>query len=86
MFNSGYRGKREQDGRGAINPPAQYVQTIYPQPTITSWSISGSDDTALNPAGGQTVLVNGSGFVTGVSATLGGCLRSVPFGRGVRAD
>lgn len=72
MFNSGFRGKREQDGRGVINPQSQYVQTKYPQPAITGWSISGSDDTALNPAGGQTVLVNGSGFVSGASVTVGG--------------
>lgn len=77
MFNSGFRGKREQDGRGVVNPQSQYVQTIYPQPAITGWSIAGSDDTALNPAGGQTVLVNGSGFATGASATLGGSQISV---------
>jgi hypothetical protein len=72
MFNSGFRGRRENDGQGSINPQAQYVQTKSPQPYISGWSISGSDDTALNPAGGQTVLVNGSGFATGVSATVGG--------------
>ncbi len=77
MFNSGFRGKREQDGRGVVNPQAQYVQTKSPQPAITGWSIAGSDDTALNPAGGQTVLVNGSGFATGASATLGGSQISV---------
>lgn len=72
MFNSGFRGRRENDGQGSINPQAKYVQTRYPQPYISGWSISGSDDAALNPAGGQTVLVNGSGFATGISATLGG--------------
>ena len=72
MFNSGFRGKREQDGRGAINPQAQYVQTKYPQPAITGWSISGTDDSALNPAGGQTVVVSGSGFASGASVTVGG--------------
>lgn len=72
MFNSGYRNRKAGDGAGVINVQSQYIQKIAPNPTITSWSIQGSDDTALNPAGGQTVLVNGSGFVTGVSATLNG--------------
>lgn len=72
MFNSGFRGRRENDGQGSINPQAQYVQTKSPEPYISGWSISGSDDTSLDPAGGQTVLVNGSGFATGISATVGG--------------
>ncbi len=72
MFNSGFRGRRENDGQGSINPQAQYVQTKSPEPYISGWSISGTDDTSLDPAGGQTVLVNGSGFATGISATVGG--------------
>ena len=72
MFNSGFRNRRATDGQGVIATQNQYLQKTTPIPTITGWSISGSDDTALNPAGGQTVLVNGTGFATGVSATLGG--------------
>lgn len=72
MFNSGYRNRRATDGRGVIGTQTQYLQTISPAISVSSWSISGSDDTALDPAGGQTVLVNGSGFAVGVSATVGG--------------
>ena len=72
MFNSGYRNRRASDGTGIVNSQLNYIQTRTPNPAITGWTISGSDDTALNPAGGQTVLVNGSGFASGISATLNG--------------
>lgn len=72
MFNSGFRGKRAGDNQGSVNPQQKFIQTKYPVPTITSWSISGSDDTALNTAGGQTVLVNGTGFASGCAVTLNG--------------
>ncbi len=72
MFNSGIRGRRAKDNEGLTSPQAKFVQTTEPQPSITGYTISGTDDTALDTAGGQTVLVNGSGFATGISATLGG--------------
>jgi hypothetical protein len=72
MFNSGIRGKRATDNQATINPQNKFIQTVYPQPYISGYAISGSDDTALDPAGGQTVLVNGTGFIAGVSATLAG--------------
>ena len=72
MFNSGVRGRRTKDVEGIINPQTKYVQSVYPQPSISSYSITGYDDTALDTNGGQTIVVTGTGFATGVSATLGG--------------
>jgi len=72
MFNSGFRGKRASDNTGTVDKQSQFVQQKYPQPSITGYSIQGSDDTALNPAGGQTVLVNGTGFASGAAVTVNG--------------
>lgn len=41
-------------------------------PTITNYSVDGVDDEALDPAGGQTVLINGSGFQRGATVTFDG--------------
>ena len=41
-------------------------------PVVRGYSISGMDDTALDPAGGQTILINGSGFQRGATVTLAG--------------
>jgi hypothetical protein len=41
-------------------------------PTITNYSVDGIDDTALLLEGGQTVLINGTGFQRGATVTLGG--------------
>jgi len=41
-------------------------------PTIVGYSVSGSDDTALDPAGGQTVQINGTGFLRGATITFDG--------------
>ena len=71
-FNSGYRGKRANDTQGTVGPQSQFLQKTYPKPFISGYTISGSDDTALNPTGGQTVLINGGNFSTGVSAVLDG--------------
>ena len=72
MFNSGSRGNRAKDGFGTISNQSQFVQKKDPIPSISSWSIQGVDDTALDPAGGQTVLVNGTGFATGSAVTVNG--------------
>jgi hypothetical protein len=72
MFNGGIRGKRANDNQGTVNPQSKFVQTKSPQPYISGYTLSGIDDTQLDPAGGQTVLINGTGFATGISATLGG--------------
>jgi hypothetical protein len=72
MFNSGVRGRRAPDNFGTVSSQTQFVQQQSPQPSITGWSISGSDDTALDTAGGQTVLVNGTGFASGAAVTVNG--------------
>lgn len=72
MFNSGFRGKRASDNTGTIASQSQFIQQQYPQPSISGYSIVGTDDTALNPAGGQTVLVNGTGFASGAAVTVNG--------------
>jgi hypothetical protein len=41
-------------------------------PTITGYSVSGLDDTALDPAGGQTVFIDGTGFQRGAIVTFDG--------------
>jgi len=71
-FNSGYRGRRANDGQGMIGQETQFLQNISPRPYISGYTVQGKDDTALDPAGGQTVIINGSGFATGVSAIVGG--------------
>jgi len=72
MFNSGVRGRRAPDNFGTLSSQTKYIQQKSPQPSITSWSIVGTDDTALNTAGGQTVLVNGTGFASGAAVTVNG--------------
>lgn len=71
-FNSGYRAKRANDTQGIVGPQSQFLQKTFPRPYITGYAVSGSDDTALDPAGGQTILVNGGNFSTGVSAVVDG--------------
>ncbi len=44
-------------------------------PTFTSFDYPG-DDTALDPAGGQSLVINGSGFGAGVTVTIGGTTSS----------
>ena len=49
------------------------VNALKPKPpTISGYSISGFDDTALDPAGGQTVQINGTGFLAGATITFDG--------------
>ena len=72
MFNSGIRGKRASDGTGFLSTQEQFVQKTFTIPTITSFSVVGSDDLALDPSGGQTVEINGSGFTSGATVVVGG--------------
>jgi len=44
-------------------------------PTFTSVDYPGND-TALDPAGGQSLVVNGGNFVAGISASIGGTIAS----------
>ena len=71
-FNSGFRAKRASDTQGIIGPQSQFLQKTYPRPYITGYTLSGIDDQALDPAGGQTIIVNGGNFSTGVSAVVDG--------------
>ena len=36
-------------------------------PIITGFEVSGTDDLALDPAGGQTIVIKGSGFLPGAT-------------------
>ena len=77
MFNSGRRGKRAGDGSGILSVGQHFNQQEFPIPTITGYSVTGdsdyeADDTALDTAGGQTITLNGSGFKSGATVTLGG--------------
>lgn len=71
IFNSGVRGKRAKDGVGIVGAQTQFIQQQSPTPTITSYSISGVDDLALAPSGGQTVVVYGTGFASGMTGLVG---------------
>ena len=77
MLNSGRRGKRSADGYGIISVNEKFNQTNYPIPVIDSWAITDgsyvpTDDTALDTAGGQTVVLYGSGFTSGVTVNIVG--------------
>jgi len=52
------------------NGDMEWVANIV-NPTVTSVSYPG-DDTAADPAGGQTVTITGADFKTGASVTIGG--------------
>ena len=59
-----------------VNDVASSVSIINAQkplpPTISGYSVGGVDDTALDPAGGQTVQINGTGFLAGATITFDG--------------
>ena len=76
MFNAGSRGKRAKDSTGVISVGEHFNQQQYLVPTVTSFSITDGaytplDDTAANTAGGQIVVVNGSGFAPGATVIVG---------------
>ena len=41
-------------------------------PIITGFEVSGTDDLALDTAGGQTIVIKGSGFLQGATLVVGG--------------
>lgn len=52
---------------------SSFVNSQIPiPPQILGYSVSGMDDTALDPAGGQTVLINGSNFQPGATVNIAG--------------
>ena len=76
MFNAGVRGKRAKDGTGFISSTEQFVQQTYLIPTVTSFSVTDVsyvplDNTAVNPAGGEIIVINGSGFAPGATVQVG---------------
>jgi hypothetical protein len=46
-------------------------------PSISGYSVAGKDDLALDPAGGQTVQINGTSFLPGSTITFDGSAVSV---------
>lgn len=72
MFNHGTRGRRSGDGTGITGLATSYIEARSPAVTISGYQITGSSDRALDPAGGQTIVVGGGGFATGMTGTLGG--------------
>ncbi len=77
MYNSGRRGKRANDGYGILSQADRFNQTEYPIPIVTSFAVTNGsyvplDDTAADTAGGQTIVVYGSGFAPGATIMVGG--------------
>ncbi len=77
MYNSGRRGKRAYDGYGVISQADKFNQTQYPIPIVESFDVTDNsyvplDDTAASTAGGQTIVVYGSGFAPGATIMVGG--------------
>ena len=72
MANSGVLGKRAKDGQGRLSLSNKFVQTVYPIPSITRFVLDGLDDTALDTAGGQTVVITGTNFASGATVVVGG--------------
>lgn len=77
MYNSGRRGRRTSDGYGVISTADNFNQNEYPIPTVTSFSITDGSynplpDEAVDTAGGQTIVINGSGFRPGATVMVGG--------------
>ena len=76
MFNAGVRGKRAKDGVGFLSTAEQFNQKSFLVPTVTSFSVTDVsyvplDDTAVDTAGGQTIVINGSGFASGATVQVG---------------
>ena len=80
--NSGRFGKRANDGLGILSQADKFNQSVYPIPTVDSFAVTdGSyvplNDTAADPAGGQTIVVYGSGFRAGATVMVGTTVISV---------
>lgn len=72
MFNHGLRGRRGGDNSGVTGLSTAFVEAKTPQVTINGYFIVGIDDLALGTPGGQTIVVTGGGFATGITGTIGG--------------
>ena len=76
MFNGGVRGKRAKDGVGFLSTAEQFNQKSFLVPTVTSFSVTDVsyvplDNTAVDIAGGETIVINGSGFASGATVQVG---------------
>ena len=76
MFNAGVRGKRAKDGVGFLSTAEQFNQKSFLVPTVTSFSITDVsyvplDNTAVDTAGGEIIVINGSGFASGATVQVG---------------
>jgi hypothetical protein len=76
MFNAGVRGKRAKDGVGFLSAAEQFNQKSFLVPTVTSFSVTDVsyvplDNTAVDTAGGETIVINGSGFAPGATVQVG---------------
>jgi hypothetical protein len=76
MFNGGVRGKRAKDGVGFLSTAEQFNQKSFLVPTVTSFSVTDVsyvplDNTAVDTAGGETIVINGSGFASGATVQVG---------------
>jgi hypothetical protein len=76
MFNAGVRGKRAKDGVGFLSAAEQFNQKSFLVPTVTSFSVTDVsyvplDNTAVDTAGGETIVINGSGFASGATVQVG---------------
>ena len=76
MFNAGVRGKRAKDGVGFLSTAEQFNQKSFLVPTVTSFSVTDVsyvplDNTAVDTAGGETIVINGSGFASGATVQVG---------------
>lgn len=72
MFNHGTRGRRAGDNSGITNLSTAFIEAKSPQVTINGYFISGTDDKGIDTAGGQTIIITGGGFSTGITGTIGG--------------
>jgi len=77
FINSGKKGKRASDVKGVLSTGEQFNQQNYLIPTITGYSVTGdsdyeADDLAVDTAGGQTIILAGSGFKSGAQVVLDG--------------
>ena len=76
MLNSGSRGRRSKDGTGNLGIGEHFNQQNFLVPTVTRFAVTDgsyvdTDDTAVDTAGGQTIVLYGLGFAPGATVLVG---------------
>jgi hypothetical protein len=76
MFNAGVRGKRAKDSTGLITVGEHFNQQNFLIPNVTRFAVTDgsyvdTNDTAADTAGGQTIVLYGSGFAPGATILVG---------------